>query len=137
MEHYKDRLKADIMRLLERLQQRKQLLEEQDEECRRLFLDAQSVDDEEDYVRKLEILRNRLRQSEFALTEGQVEHALRLFMGRQLVDGLGWDQEKAMMYVMDHEPDLLTHLADAVEEFVSLNGEEDEDEEDEDEEEDD
>jgi hypothetical protein len=101
-----------------------------------LFLDSQAVDNEEDSVRKLEILRNRLRQSELELTEGQVEHALRLFIGRQLVDGLGWDQEKAMMYVMDHEPGLLMHLESAVEEFVSLNGEEEE-EEDEDKEEDD
>jgi hypothetical protein len=55
------------------------------------------------------------------MTEGQVTRALRLFMGRTLCR-IGMTQEQAMLFVYDHELQLLGALEEAVEEYHAALG---------------
>lgn len=59
------------------------------------------------------------------LTEGDVNHALKLFAGRQLCEKCGLQVADAMVYVQDNLLDILDAMADAVAAFHAANTDED------------
>jgi hypothetical protein len=67
---YKENLKSEILELLRKLREKlrdaegdeRVTLESQDAHCKQLYFDAQASDNEGDFVRRLEILRDALKR---------------------------------------------------------------------------
>jgi hypothetical protein len=60
------------------------------------------------------------------MTEGEVEHALRLFAGRQLCDRCDIEPADAMAYVLDHEMDIVEAMGEAIYAYHEANPSHDE-----------
>ena len=62
------------------------------------------------------------------LTEAQVQHAMRLWMGNYLCNEQNMEIEEAMLFVMDHEDELIAAMEDGIYQWFQ-NRDDDEDEE--------
>ena len=68
---YKDHVKSEILQLLEGLQAKlkeaegdeRESLEALDSRCKQLYFDAQAADNEAEFLRRLEILRDALKRT--------------------------------------------------------------------------